>query len=392
MNRKLTFPLFICFALLALASCSRGGRDIAGLYPVVQGGKVGFINKSGEMKINPQFEEAHFFSEGLAAVAISGTGANATPNANASPFEMGGSGDMKWGYIDTSGRFVINPQFNAAYDFSDGLAAIVNKDNKLGYIDKTGSFVITPQFDAGGMFGSMNFGVNFHEGMAIAQAGDKSGFIGKDGKFAINPQFEDATPFYDGLAAVKQGGQWGYIDKKGSFVINPQYDDAAPFINGLALIEKKGKSGFIDKKGAAVINPQFDEAFPFSGDGLARVKMGDKWGFVDKTGKIAINPQFEGGYADAAGSLDSSKAIGRQARTIAFQIVFNDFSTLTFSDGLAGVKQGQKFGFIDKKGGFVINPQFDAVLPFIDGLAPVISQNKMGYIDKTGKYVWQPTE
>ena len=40
-----------------------------GLAAVKIGGKVGFINKAGEIVINPQFDNAGSFSEGLARVS-----------------------------------------------------------------------------------------------------------------------------------------------------------------------------------------------------------------------------------------------------------------------------------------------------------------------------------
>ena len=54
-----------------------------------------------------------------------------------------------------------------------------------------------------------------------------------------------------------------------------------------------------------------------------------------------------------------------------------------FSNGLAGVKVGDKWGYIDKSGNFVINPQFDRVSQFApNGLAYVKSGELYGYIDK----------
>ena len=46
------------------------------------------------------------------------------------------SGD-KWGYINVKGTFVINPQFEYAGFFRDGIAKIMVK-NKTGYINKKG--------------------------------------------------------------------------------------------------------------------------------------------------------------------------------------------------------------------------------------------------------------
>jgi hypothetical protein len=53
-----------------------------------------------------------------------------------------------------------------------------------------------------------------------------------------------------------------------------------------------------------------------------------------------------------------------------------------------------KWGYIDSKGTFVINPQFDDADPFQNGLAKVElgkgDQAKIAYIDKTCKFVWNP--
>jgi hypothetical protein len=52
------------------------------------------------------------------------------------PFLRGG----KWGYIDRSGTVVIEPGFDEAAEFLDGLAR-VKVGGKPGYIDRTGNFV-----------------------------------------------------------------------------------------------------------------------------------------------------------------------------------------------------------------------------------------------------------
>src|ERR1051325_3968961 len=100
----------------------------ATLYPVVVNDRWGFVDKAGKMVINPQFERAGSFSEGLAEVRLG-----------------------RWGYVDGSGKIVINPQFDRAAGFSDGLAA-VDFGGKYGYVDTAGKYVINPQFDDGASF------------------------------------------------------------------------------------------------------------------------------------------------------------------------------------------------------------------------------------------------
>ena len=127
--KKRTFVLIVA-AVVAVVACSSGNdgknkekkEKEKTLYVAVEGGKCGFIDKTGKMVIEPQFDVASEFREGLAAVRIGS-------------FETG-----KVGYIDTEGKFVINPIYDDAYDFSEGLSRVRIGDintGKWGYGDRT---------------------------------------------------------------------------------------------------------------------------------------------------------------------------------------------------------------------------------------------------------------
>jgi len=52
--------------------------------------------------------------------------------------------DTRYGYIDKTGNYVIEPKFYGAESFSEGLALVYEKNKGEGFIDKTGEYVIWP--------------------------------------------------------------------------------------------------------------------------------------------------------------------------------------------------------------------------------------------------------
>ena len=62
----------------------------------------------------------------------------------------------------------------------------------------------------------------------------------------------------------------------------------------------------------------------------------------------------------------------------------------SFSEGLAAVAVGDRWGYINKKGDPVVDFRFDYAAPFSEGLAAVHHQGLAGYIDHYGKYAIEP--
>lgn len=276
-------------------------EDIALVKTTGDEGKWGYINKSGKFIINATFKDATVFQEGVAWVVLE----NGAPSIidhrgevkfvlkeaeNVRLFSEGIAAFSKvdstatiWGFVDKSGKQIINPQFDEVGDFHDGKCAVKNKEGKWGYIDKSGKIVINHQFHSAAAF---------KDGQAVVTLDDKAGVIDNDGKYTINPQFGNA--YADGdKYLINQDNKYGWCDKEGKFIINPQFDDATFFGDSkLASIKNSDKYGYIDEEGKIMINPQFDEAYQFIGD-VALVKSGNKYGLIDKEGKYKVNPQFE---------------------------------------------------------------------------------------------------
>jgi len=323
----LTFVFLI--GLASLTASAIGDQKAACGYPINKEGKWGYIDASGKIIIEPRFDWARTFREGLAAVEVGG----------------------KWGFVDSGGKVVIPARFDEVQDFSEGLCAAL-RGGKWGFIEKTGTFRGPRRYECAR---------SFSEGLAAVRTGKKWGFVNRGMKMAIKPYFDGAWSFTEGLAPVKVGSRWGYVDKNGKVVIPPLYYRVDSFSEGLALVEGgQGSEGYIDRQGKLVISHRFYDGNPFS-EGVAAVRSeaGGSYYLVDKRGTSVTDPRF--------------RDVG------------------LFSEGLAAVMVGFRFGYIDKAGNTVIKPQFAEAERFSGGMARVHTEDaKLGYIDRTGRFVWGP--
>jgi hypothetical protein len=275
--------------------------------------------------------------------------------------------DKGTGFIDQTGRVVIEPRFvGSMYGirFSEGLAPVlVDKRNTgWGYIDAKGKIVFTvPEARWAGDFTEGLAGVAF-----AAKATDsdeeklKWGFIDKTGKMIIKPQFDEQYGFSEGMGRVVVNGFWGVIDRTGKFVIEPQFKSILYFSEGFASVTlANDQRVFIDHSGQIASPGKYTFTASWFSEGLIEFYSENKCGFMNTHWQVVIEPKF-----DECGQI--------------------------FSDGIAAVRVGDRWGVIDKLGKFVIEPKYERRLSFHEGLAVMFIDGKYGYIDKSGAVVIEP--
>jgi hypothetical protein len=310
---------------------------------------------------------------------------------------------------------------------------------KVGYINREGKLVIAPIFNQGTLFSE--------ETASVQVKGGRWGVIDTNGNFVIQPELWSWCRFRDGLAPLAaRNGKWGVIDRTGDFVIKPIYDSLGHFESGLALVRigeaREARFGFIDRTGAEVIPLKFHKAKHFS-QGLAAVKVAHLWGYILPSGVFQITPRYDGtgkakrypdtragrfaeGLAPVWADQDYYKFIDTDGSFV-FDSGFDDANS--FSEGRAVVRQGDRFGYIDRcgqttikcrftlardfteglalvepehqseqfpragfvdlQGNLVIPPQFCSATGFDSGLSFVSTDDSIGYINKSGEFVWR---
>lgn len=251
------------------------------------------------------------------------------------------------------------------------------------------------------------------------------GFYDQNGHLVIPPEFDPAGDFSEGLAWVEEQGRYGFIDTTGEVVIPPKFDQVASFSEGLAAAKLGEAWGFIDKTGAWAILPQLYLSVSSFSEGLAHIEIPDSnrmgnslYGFIDKTGQIAIAPQFTWAQSFSEGLAGVGYEQENTSRAIAAYIDPSGQKVIDslawgiepFSEGLAArsitplldrppYTEGPQYGYIDKTGQWVIEPQvffgdeaeyFWPAGPFTLGFAKIRIGNRYGLINRQGRLVAPP--
>jgi hypothetical protein len=343
-----------CCVVLTL--CAPAGADDSTLFPIVQDGKWGYVDRAGQVAIPPRFDRAERFSEGLGAVQLGRT----------------------FGYVDRTGQMVLVPGYAPAGTlhrrFSSGLAP-VRVGNRYGYIDRTGKLAIPARYTGA---------EDFSEGYAMACLPTGCGYIDAQGRGVITPEFMGSRPVRGGIAcanlAMSMGRERVVLFAVPGRRIPGEFGGCVPSPEGLVAVKVRGLWGYTDATGAPIIPPRYSWAGEFAG-GLAPVREGrELCGYVDRSGAYVIPPAFR--------------------------------ECAPFSEGLARVDLARestdagRVAFIDRSGtpvivGSDLHPRFDDAEDFRDGLAVVgvggpphlagAGGPMLGYVDAAGRWIWKPT-
>jgi hypothetical protein len=351
------------------------------LYPIREGRKVGFINRSGAIVVPPTYDAAGECREGRIKVVV---------------------GSLA-GFIDLTGKIVIEPKYDNASDFQEG-RSVVRKGDQYSLIDPSGKLVADIPYRVLG---------DFHQGMlrfqSIARPDETGrrrpttyGFVDRDGKVVIPPQFTTAAEFSDDPANLPFGAldrEWCYFDRSGHIVLRismgPQLTGANPFVNGRLRVKEGFTWGYKDAAGNWAIPARYNDASDFQ-DGLARVQLGDKWIVIDPKGREVpaahlrlrpIQPYSEGlalvRENDVSGWVDEKGQLAFPLRKYE--------QAYKFSSGLARIRIDGMYGYVDRSGALAIPAQYYGASDFEGGLAWVQTREGTAWIDTKGAVVWRST-
>lgn len=203
------------------------------------------------------------------------------------------------GYLDVrTGKPIIPAErYTKAWLFSEGLAAVMEKDSTIKFIDTRGNVVISKDFHY--------------------------------------PSFTYGYLFYDSLCAMTDvSGKWGIINRKGDWVVRPEYDGIAHKDKGFWLLNKNEKRGLLDKTAKSVIPVDFRH-IEILDDGISVVREDYTMSILDFNGALKYKFACEdvnNMYYTASEISDTGEEI-RKLAPCKYYSTYADHCGLMSSDG-----------------------------------------------------------
>lgn len=279
-----------------------GGEFFEGLASVAKSGRRGFINAVGDIVVPVQFAKTRRFHEGLCGACVG----------------------SKWGFINAAGEWVVSPRYAAVGDFSCGLAAVQEATlGKVFYIDASSRIIVK------------NTGQlvirNYSESLVPAFDGRKKkhGFFDVMGKWAIPASYDLVFSFSENLAVVMMPEMETvcFINRSNDVVANlPYMSTDGIFSNGRVVVCKRWRDDFL----YSTVTPTGELVADFW---CARIDRCAEGMFVYKADESGLY-----GYLDSNMNVVISPRYSQASR---------------FHGELAWVNDGSIFGYIDKKGDYV---------------------------------------
>jgi hypothetical protein len=297
----------------------------------------------------------------------------------------------KYGYVDETGSFAIDPKYTNAWSFING-SAVVEIDNKYGLIDVDGNEIDAPRWDSVIPFSVQCF---------ITGSNGRFGFaVHGTGKEIIPAQYEQVYYYTADLCVVQKGRALGVVNAAGELVCPLVLQDFKEMTGPLALVVKQDTSntedmllallqggenklyGLINAKGKLVLEPKYNEIFtsesgswyyPFVRDSMQKKneplhsEHDDEFDEHHPDAMIGLY-----GIADSAGKLIVPPVYDQQP---------------VYGEGMFRISREGKYGFVNAEGQEVVPPVYSYATPFRNGCAVVTANGKNTIIDKKGNAI-----
>ncbi|WP_419954155.1 WG repeat-containing protein [Neobacillus niacini] len=232
----------------------------------------GYLNRRGNEVIPLTYDSASDFHDGKALVKVNegnyalidltGNVLNSysypfVDNYGEGMLAFRKSNEGKWGYMDESGRVVIEPQFIETQHFVEGRAIVnvENQQNGYGLINKQGKFIIKPQYSSLIYLGENQYALGKSVDPGKPYLPKKYAIADSNGHIFTGFIYNGVSNYLDGLASAYNDEMTFFIDKSGqrlNYLPKVQGSGSLAFDKSLIKGDIDLRILYFDKKGKLI--------------------------------------------------------------------------------------------------------------------------------------------
>ncbi len=274
--------------------------------------------------------------------------------------------DQKWGLINSDGRIVKEPVYDAIGEFKEFGFAIMQRNKLVGMLDNKGFEIVAPRYDDVKALDTTL--------VSVMENGEWK-VLNMQGKVILQPGYERVEVLkgrHGGKTylAFQQDKKWGMVDEQGTLISPPVYDEIIVLQNvpqevTNLFFQTKNENllGLLLPNGRELMEPSVDEIWVYNPN-LFFFKKDLKWGAIDSLGSLVIEPVHN------HFSRISDKFIKLVSNNVPalFSLVNNKLVTnqpfeafYPFSDEYVLCKKNRKLGLVDHCGSLVLLPKYDEI-------------------------------
>lgn len=260
------------------------------------------------------------------------------------------------------------------------------QNSKYGYINSSGQWIIMPKFD---------YASDFKSGIGEVQLNSKHGIVNSQGNYISPCKWDDMSLSYlaeSGCISVELNGKFGVIDKNGKEILPCIYDKSSSINQwGYINVSLKEKNGLCDKTGKQIVQCKYDKVYYYPDEnGNIDVELNNRKGICNSNGTELFpciydeTPSLYNNYYNVL--KDGKKGLFDKNGMQVVPCRYDDVDLNPDEHGVVKVKNNQKEGIVDNKGNEIIPCIYESVLNLGD-FYYVKSNGKKGVYNVLGKEI-----
>lgn len=371
--------------------------DSNGLAKVTIDGKIGIINTSGKIVIEPMV--CNYMGYTVVENGFTELHNEAVMYQNM---------QRQWGFYSLEGDLISKAQWDDTYGFVNGFA-YVKKNNLWNMLDKQGKLILDNWWD------SIDIGPEGAATLWSSEKGISINFQGKiyatykidaDGNWyqlTYNAQsiapYEQIYDLQQQQYAYRLNDLCGVINSNDNIVTEPIWDDISTFApNDLLCVYKDSLLGWIDRKGNYILDLQWKTIYQVKENRwLGQLENGENWIFDDQGymlcmigNNLTYAIPHDDGYIEYA-TNDGYWGFYDSNGNLLSKVTENEVKQISFADYSEGWIQvelnNQLLALMHVDGTILSSKKWTSISPFYNGYAIVRIEGKEGFVDESGNLI-----